>query len=676
MNSVRSGPIALVEHRRLCTYWQVCNWLLSSSSAPNSFRLVSVYALSMVAVSEDRANQTLSDIMPSSRLSTSNASQNVNGDGLVSDALRDTVVTKAEEFVSCLRSAAVIPSSSASFECRAACIEAARYVQELLENLGAQVASVAVGYQELSSGEKYDLPPILLADFKNAVKTKPTVLVYANYDTRDMLCNSSISYLSSLLSHSGPLQANGVPGSSSDASRGSAHNVKQNGSNHRARTMSSSRSAGAVSGGGGSHVVSDRDVPSAAAQFSTFSELRLPFSEDTAGILHGFGLSHGKASLLAWICLIDAYQTAGLDLPVNLKLCIEGMANSNSECIKDLVQRECRRGGFMSDVDYVVVNGGQWVAPGKPSLITASRGVVKFDVQVIGGSRNLSAGEFAGCIAEPLTDLVQLLSYVSRRGHGGVDLESFGITKDPILSAEPEEGTVDEASETSLSDLKTAVGGVSRFVGGDDTRAVQINRTTLPAISIHGIEGAPFGRGVSMTIAGTVNGKFSIHLPYTYDAEDVAGKIQSALESRFAELNSPNELFISYEASNAWQAETSTLLFEAAVLSSSAIYGKAPVLTQSGESVSVAHVFDDLLRTHTLLLPLSGPVAVSDVSHPDDDPIPRKDFVSAILMISALLNQIALRHSSSSREASKSTSASSGGTSALAKLRDIWKALA
>lgn len=575
----------------------------------------------------------------------------------------------SNKYLSQLRDFAVIPSCSTSFECRQACFEAARFVQQKLEALGAEVDSVAAGYQELSDGEKFDLPPILLAKWKHYSPSRPTVLVYLNYDIRDVICTSANSYLS-CLSLSMTSSTRSFAGSPSNTSSDSVQDRKPNGVlDHEASSSWSHSKISAPNKAVNSST--DRDV----TQDKLLSQFRLPFSADNAGVIHGYGLAHGKASLIAWLGILEAYELANLQIPVNLKFIIEGMGYSNSECVNDVIQREISRGGFLADVDYIIVNGGQWVAPKTPSVITGLRGLLKFEMQIIGGSKNLDAGEFGGCVAEPMTDLIQLLALLQSRGHDQVDLESFGIAKDDKGAVTSKERSPEHAVDITLASLKSAAGNVSSFIGGEDVRAIHANRASRAVISIHGIEGAPFGRGVNTIIPASVNGKFSIRFPAEYDADNVALKMRSALESHFAKLQSSNELFITHEGSNGWEADTSSTLLEAVVSASLAIFGKFPAQFHSGESIPVVNVFEKLLQKDVMVLPLSGSVMNADVTSADDDPVYRDDFTNAMLMISGVLSQVTHLHGANSSRDGKSAAVTSAGSGALAKIRDIWRAL-
>lgn len=59
--------------------------------------------------------------------------------------------------------------------------------------------------------------------------------------------------------------------------------------------------------------------------------------DEKTGRLYGRGSTDDKGPILGWFNVIEAHQQIGMDLPVNLKFCLEGMEESGSvgldECI-------------------------------------------------------------------------------------------------------------------------------------------------------------------------------------------------------------------------------------------------------------------------------------------------------------------------------------------------------
>jgi Cys-Gly metallodipeptidase DUG1 len=73
------------------------------------------------------------------------------------------------------------------------------------------------------------------------------------------------------------------------------------------------------------------------------------------GRLVGRGSSDDKGPILGWLNVLQYHHEKGIPLPVNLKICFEGMEESGSEGLDDLVQRESKPGGYFEGVDCVCI---------------------------------------------------------------------------------------------------------------------------------------------------------------------------------------------------------------------------------------------------------------------------------------------------------------------------------
>ena len=58
---------------------------------------------------------------------------------------------------------------------------------------------------------------------------------------------------------------------------------------------------------------------------------------------------------MGWLNVLEAHHKLGLQLPVNIRFCFEGMEESGSEGLDELVQRESKPGGWFEGVDCVCI---------------------------------------------------------------------------------------------------------------------------------------------------------------------------------------------------------------------------------------------------------------------------------------------------------------------------------
>ena len=68
------------------------------------------------------------------------------------------------------------------------------------------------------------------------------------------------------------------------------------------------------------------------------------------------------------------------ELPINIKFCFEGMEESGSEGLDELVFS--RKDTFLKDVDYVCISDNYWLGKTKPCITYGLRGICYFFIEV------------------------------------------------------------------------------------------------------------------------------------------------------------------------------------------------------------------------------------------------------------------------------------------------------
>jgi len=126
------------------------------------------------------------------------------------------------------------------------------------------------------------------------------------------------------------------------------------------------------------------------------------------GKLFGRGASDDKGPVLCWIHAIEAYIKLNIPLPLNVKFVFEGMEESGSEGLDDLLVE--RKNDFLADVDYVCISDNYWLGKKRPCLTYGLRGLAYFQVEVECSNKDLHSGVFGGTVHEAMPDLCHLLS--------------------------------------------------------------------------------------------------------------------------------------------------------------------------------------------------------------------------------------------------------------------------
>ncbi|KAG5644004.1 hypothetical protein DXG03_009219 [Asterophora parasitica] len=277
------------------------------------------------------------------------------------------------------------------------------------------------------------------------------------------------------------------------------------------------------------------------------------------GRLIGRGSSDDKGPILGWLNTLQYHFQNNKELPVNLKLCFEGMEESGSEGLDDLVKKESQPGGWFDGVDCVCISDNYWLNTRTPALTYGLRGLAYFKLTVSGPGRDLHSGVFGRTVHEPMTDLVLLMSKLVD-GQGNILVPGVDEMVEPPTEAEK---AIYERLDYSIADVEQSAGG--QIAISSNKVDVLMGRMRYASLSLHGIEGAFSGVGAKTVIPAKVAGKFSIRLVPPQTPELVEPLVKTYLEAEFAKLNSKNTFSLeNLHGGKPWIADINHWNFEAA----------------------------------------------------------------------------------------------------------------
>jgi len=179
---------------------------------------------------------------------------------------------------------------------------------------------------------------------------------------------------------------------------------------------------------------------------------------------------------------------------VNLRCCFEGMEESGSEGLDDLVKKESLSGGWFDGVDAVCISDNYWLNTRTPALTYGLRGLTYFKLNVSGPRRDLHSGVFGRTVHEPMTDLIHLMGrLVDNQGNILIP----GV-EEMVEAPTDEEKAIYERLDYSIVDVEQSAGAAIAL--SDDKVNVLMGRMRYPSLSLHGIEGAFSGVGAKTVI--------------------------------------------------------------------------------------------------------------------------------------------------------------------------------
>ncbi|TPX59946.1 hypothetical protein PhCBS80983_g02120 [Powellomyces hirtus] len=355
--------------------------------------------------------------------------------------------------------------------------------------------------------------------------------------------------------------------------------------------------------------------------------------EDDKGRLIGRGSTDDKAPVISWLWVIEAHQKLGVEMPVNLKMCFEGMEESGSEGLDEYIEKEAK-GAFFGDVDCVCISDNYWLGSNKPCLTYGLRGISYFMVEVAGPGKDLHSGVFGGTVHEPMTDLFTVMSkLVSPTGKILIP----GIYNDVAPVTESEDKMYDSL-DFSLADIHSAMESKCTIHGTE--KEALMARWRFPSLSLHGIEGAFSSPGSKTVIPAKVIGKFSIRSVPNMEPKKITELVKDFVNAEFAKIGSKNTLTIDCgHAGKAWVADTNHYNFVAAEKAIERVFKVKPDFTREGGSIPVTLTFQEALNKNVLLLPMGR---ADDGAHSINEKIDKTNYIEGIKLLASYLHEISV----------------------------------
>ncbi|KOS21396.1 Cys-Gly metallodipeptidase DUG1 [Escovopsis weberi] len=356
----------------------------------------------------------------------------------------------------------------------------------------------------------------------------------------------------------------------------------------------------------------------------------LRYDEET-GRMYGRGSTDDKGPVLGWLNAIDAHQKAGIDFPVNLLMCFEGMEESGSEGLDELIRAEAKK--YFAEADAVCISDNYWLGTERPCLTYGLRGVNYYSIEISGPGADLHSGVFGGQVHEPMTDLIQVMAtLVDPQGKILID----GIAEQ-VAPVDAEEEALYDKIAFQMKDLYTSLGSETAIY--DEKKPSLMARWRYPSLSLHGIEGAFYGEGAKTVIPAKVIGKFSIRTVPDMDIEKTNAAVVYHIEKEFAKLKSKNSLkAYPQHCGNWWKASPKHWNFAAAAKATKRVWNSEPDFTREGGSIPVTLTFEEALGKNVLLLPMGSS---TDGAHSINEKLDKVNYLEGTKLLGAYLHYFA-----------------------------------
>jgi acetylornithine deacetylase/succinyl-diaminopimelate desuccinylase-like protein len=344
------------------------------------------------------------------------------------------------------------------------------------------------------------------------------------------------------------------------------------------------------------------------------------------GRLYGRGVVDDKAGVVLQVAALRAWLEARGELPLNVKLVVEGEEEIGSAHLAGFLRAHRER----LRADVLVLSDTANLATGVPSLTTSLRGLVSVDVRVRALDHPLHSGMWGGPIPDAASALARLLArLVDERGAVAIP----GLCDDV-----PELDRAERARLTALPFDERSFRAEAGFAGrlaGEADRSVWERLWARPAVAVVALEGTPLA-GAPNQLMAEASARVSVRLAPGQDAERARRRVVE-----FLERDPPFGVEVSTQAEVAvpgWRTEACGPAFDAARRALAAGYGRPCELIGCGGTIPFVGPFLEVLGgAPALLLGLEDPPCNA---HGENESLELADFRKATLSVAHLVAEL------------------------------------
>jgi acetylornithine deacetylase/succinyl-diaminopimelate desuccinylase-like protein len=354
-----------------------------------------------------------------------------------------------------------------------------------------------------------------------------------------------------------------------------------------------------------------------------------PFSPTVEGeYIVARGACDDKGQFYALVKGLQAALAVGGELPVNVKVLIEGEEEIGSPHLGPFIRREKKR----LACDIVVISDTAQFGIDMPAITYGLRGLVYLELIVRGPARDLHSGTYGGTVANPANVLARLVAACWDED-GRVAIPGFYDDVRPLEASERRQLRALPYDEKAFVDDL----GVPRTFG-EPTYTTRERAGCRPTFDVNGLVSGFTGEGAKTVLPSAARAKFSMRLVPDQDPATIAELTKEYL----AEI-APDTVTIEIEThhgANAILVPRDGPAIQAAVRAIHRAFGRDPVFVREGGSIPVVETFKNELGVDSLLI---GLAQSNDNAHSPNERFRLVDYYRGMVTMAALLDELARR---------------------------------
>ena len=336
------------------------------------------------------------------------------------------------------------------------------------------------------------------------------------------------------------------------------------------------------------------------------------------GDLYARGVVDDKGQVFIHLKAIEAFLSQTGQLPVNLKLIIEGEEEVGSENIYKFLQTERKR----LACDALLVSDTTMLGRGIPSVCYGLRGLCYFEVELTGPTTDLHSGSFGGAVPNPITVLCEMMAKLHDKD-GRVTIPGFYKDVRPLTKAELKQLKSLPFSEKRFQETT----GAPQLIGEKGYSTVE-RIWARPTLEINGIYGGYTGEGAKTVIGSTATVKFSTRLVADQDPAKITKLVRAHIEK--ITPKSVRLKFTVHSEGDAWIAPFDHPLVQAGKTALEKGFGKKAVFIREGGSIPLVAMMHKQFKKPCVLLGFGLP---DENAHAPNERMSLENYLKGILSI-------------------------------------------
>src|SRR5699024_251329 len=328
------------------------------------------------------------------------------------------------------------------------------------------------------------------------------------------------------------------------------------------------------------------------------------------GRLYARGSSDDKGQVFMHLAVFEAFMKTEGQIPVNVKVCVEGGEEIGSEHLYAKLQEKKEQ----FQADFVVISDSGMVGLNQPTILYGLKGFTGIEIDVHGPSHDLHSGLYGGAVRNPAMALAHILA--------GLKDEQEIVTVDGFYKNVPELDDFERElmSHVEQEDYKETC-GVQETVSEKGYTALE-HTMARPTLEINGMYSGYQGEGTKTIIPSVATAKITCRLVPGQDPE----YIQNLLEKHILDT-APNGVTVNVKkeklSAKAYKVEPNHPLIKKAAESYTKAFDKETVYMLMGGSIPVVEWLDDLYGIPIVLLGFGTP---EDRLHSPNESFPLDSF--------------------------------------------------